>query len=144
HGKRPDVSEERRAAELLEVALVLEDEPPVRDVEDRGKSVTAQIDVALAGGERDRETDADHHEQGRKEPPGPPPPERSECDPTRGIELGEQQRRDQVAADHEEEVDAEEAARKPREPGVVDEDGPDRERPKPVDAPEMREARRQP
>jgi hypothetical protein len=129
---------------MLEVALVLEDEAPVRDVEDRGESVTAQVDLALAGGERDREARPDHHEQSRKEPPCPSRPERPESDPTRGIELGEQQRGDQVAADHEEQVDAEEPARKQRDPGVVDEDGSDRERPKPVDTPEVGQARRQP
>jgi len=48
--------------------------------------------------------------------------------------LGEQQRGDQVAADHEEHVDAEEAAWHPGDAGVVEEDRGDRHGAQTVDA----------
>ena len=52
----------------------------------------------------------------------------------------EQQRGDQVAADHEEDVDAEEAARHPADPGVVEEHRQHRDRPQGVDARHVGEA----
>ena len=52
----------------------------------------------------------------------------------RALPLDEQQRRDQVAAEDEEEVDAEEAAGQPVDPRVVEEDGRDRDRAQAVEA----------
>src|SRR5262249_8892068 len=83
-------------------------------------------------GEHDR--DRDQHRHRRQEAPRPPQPEAAELDVAAALELAQQQRGDQVAADHEEDVDAEEAARHPAEPGAVAEDGEHRQGPHRVDA----------
>jgi len=128
------VAQQRRAPELGEVALVLEDEAPVRDVEDRRQRVAVQLDARAAIDRgRDQQADAEQQEQRRQQAPRAPGPEAPERDAAVLRELGDQQRRDQVAADDEEDVDAEEAAGQPAAVGVVDEHGGDGDRAEPVD-----------
>src|SRR5439155_16264516 len=50
----------------------------------------------------------------------PPDPERLEVDSPGAVPLRKQEAGDQVAADREEDLDAQEAARQPVEPGVID------------------------
>ena len=57
-----------------------------------------------------------------------------ERDPATALELADQERGDQVAADDEEDVDAEEAAGHPLQSRVIAEDGEDGQRPHRVDA----------
>ncbi len=66
-------------------------------------------------------------------------PEAEQVDPAVVLPLDEQDRRDQVAAEDEEQIDAEEAARQPRiavpvRPCVVEEDADDRKGSEPVEA----------
>jgi hypothetical protein len=51
--------------------------------------------------------------------------------------LAHEQHRDQVAADDEEDLDAEEPARDPQHVGVVEQDRDDRDRPQPVEGGEV-------
>ena len=139
--ERPEVAEERGPLEALEVGLVGEDEVPVGEVGERGDRVAAQLvdPVRLddrGDDHRHRDEDADR----RQQPPRPPHPEAPQPHVAAAAELAQQQRGDQVAADHEEDVDAEEAARQPADAGVVEEDGEDRQRPQRVDPGEVGEA----
>jgi hypothetical protein len=49
------------------------------------------------------------------------------------VPLCEQQSGDEVAAEDEEDLDSEEPTRYPRQPGVVEEHGDDRERAQPIE-----------
>ena len=66
--------------------------------------------------------------QRRQQAPRPSHPERDEVDRAGLLALGHQQQRDQVAADDEEHLDAEEPAAEPPVVGVVDDHRDDRER----------------
>ncbi len=110
----PEVAKQRRRLELFEIGLVAIDEMPVGDVEEGGQGVAAQlVDPARLDDRRDhhrhRDEDADRGQQA----PRPTPPELAHLDVPTAAVLAEQKRGDQVAADHEEDVDAEEAARHP-------------------------------
>ncbi len=136
--ERPEVGEERGALELVEVGLVAEDEVPVGDVGERGDRVAAQLVDAV--GLDDRGGDhrhRDQHPDRRQQPPRPPQPEAPQPHVPAAAELAQQQRGDQVAADHEEDVDAEEAARHPADGGVVEEHREHRQRPQGVDPREV-------
>jgi len=139
--ERPEVAEEGRPLEGIEVGLVAEDEVPVGEVEERGQRVATQLvdPVRLD----DRGEDHRHRDQdsdGGQQPPRPAQPEAAQPQVAVAAELAEQQRGDQVAADHEEDVDPEEAPRHPADAGVVEEDGEHGERPQGVDAWQVGEA----
>jgi len=139
--ERPEVAEQARPLEGFEVGLVGEDEVPVGEVEERGQRVATELvdPVRLDDrGEHHRQRDQDPDR--RQQPPRPAQPEAAEPQVAVAAELAQQQRGDQVAADHEEDVDAEEAAGHPVEAGVVEEDGEHGERPQGVDARQVGEA----
>ncbi len=141
HGQRPEVQEHRRPAELVEVRLVGEHEVPVGDVAERRQRGPAQLgDLARVDDHHHRQDDGHHREEGRQQPPRAADPEPHQVDGPGGAPLGEQQRGDQVAADHEEHVDAEEAARQPGGADVVGDDRGDGEGPQAVDPGHVREA----
>jgi hypothetical protein len=122
------VQERRLPAEGVEVRRVGQDHMPVLDVEERGEGVAAG--AGQIGREADRHDghgDQDHHDQGRQQAPRAPQPEGAEVDATRRAALGEEQRRDQVPAQDEEDVDAEKAARYSRDAAVVEQYESDRE-----------------
>jgi len=87
------------------------DEVPVRDVEERRRDVTAEV-IAEDGRRRERPP-GHHHDHQREQPRDQTPqaarPEAGQVDPAVD-DLTEQQRRDQVAAQHEEQIDAQESA----------------------------------
>ena len=135
------MAEQRGPLELVEVGLLVEDEVPVGDVGERGDRVAAQgVDpVGLddrGDDHRHRDQDADRGQQAARAPDPEPP----EPDVSAAAVLGEQQRGDQVAADHEEDVDAEEPPRHPPDARVVEEDGEHGDRPQRVDAGHVGEA----
>ena len=121
--ERPQVAQQRRSALRRDVRLVLEDLPPVRRVAERGDDVAAER-ADLVGQEDDREQrdGREHEEQRGQQPAGPAQVELADVHAATVAVLGEQQRGDQVAADREEHVDAEEAARHPGDVGVVEQD----------------------
>ena len=121
--------EQRRVAHPHEVRVVREDQVPVRVVEERADRVAPRAREVGAGEDRGQdERSEDDDDQGREQPARAPRPEAAQVDPVSRLPFHEQQRRDEVAAEDEEEVDAEEAARQPVDPRVVEEDGRDRER----------------
>ena len=133
-GERPEVAEQPRPAELGEVALVREHEAPVGHVEDRCERVVAQADeLAPLDRGADEQADRQQQEQRGQQPARAPGPEAQQRDAPALVELGDQQRGDQVAADHEEDVHAEEAAGQPRDVGVVEEHSRHRDRAQAVD-----------
>ena len=143
HRQRPHVLEQRRAPRALEVREVAEDEEPVLDVEQRGDDLAPQL-VEHVGEEQDG-VDRHHEEHGEErgeEAAGPPVPEPLQPDPAVLLPVGQQQARDQVAADHEEHVDAEEATRDPPLVGVVQQDGDDRDRAEAIERGDVPETRR--
>ena len=89
----------------------------------------------LAGEDRGEGQRREHDDdEGGEEAPRAPQPEAAQVDPVSRLPLDEQQRCDEVAAEDEKEVDAEEATRQPVDAGVVEEDGRDRDRAQAVQA----------
>ncbi len=123
HPQRPEVVERRGRAEAGEVGDVLEDQPPVADVERRrGHRFAERHRLGPAG---DRDPGHDHHEhreEGGQEAPRPPQPEAGQP-PAPARPLREQDVRDQVAAQGEEDPDAQEPARSPPEAQVIGDHG---------------------
>ena len=116
---------------------------PVRDVEDRREGVADDVGRGQDPG-HDRHDDADdgdEQEQRRQEPPGATGPEPTEPDRPASTPLLNQQRRDEEAREHEEGVDAVEAARHRVEPGVEGDDGEHRQGPDAVQAPDVAQRR---
>ena len=140
--ERPHVLQQRRTARVLEVREVAEDEEPVLDVEQRGDDLAPQL-VEHVGEEEDR-VQRDHEEHGEErgqEPARAPVPEPLQADAVGLLEVGQQQARDQVAADHEEHVDAEEPAGDPLLVGVVEQHRDDGERAQAVERGDVAESR---
>ncbi len=129
HGQRPEMLEQRRPRRILEVRVLADDQEPVRDVGPGRQRIGAETGHVV-GQDDDRERDHGHDQRAdrREEPPGPAPPEVSDVESACPGVLAQQEARDQVAADHEEQVDAEESARQQVRIQVVGEHGDDRER----------------
>ena len=124
------MAQRRCGGKHLEIALLVEDEAPVRDVEQAREHVVAHS-VALPRHDREmrvRRDEGQHQQEGREQPSGPARPERGEPELRRAPELEHEQRRDQEAREHEEGVDAEEPALHPRVVVVVCDDREDRDR----------------
>ena len=123
-GERPEVLEDGGPAEGVEVALPVDDVPPVGDVEEGGDDVAAEA-VEGVGHEQHgpRGDDEEHEVQRRQQAPPPPQPELAPVDAAGAFPLLGHERRDQVAAHDEEDVHAEEAARDPGEPEVEEHHG---------------------
>ena len=121
HGQRPQVAQQRRPLELVEVGRAAQDEVPVHRVGQGGEEVTLEAGQLLPdeqdADQGDGEQQCEHRGQ---EPSGPAEPEVLQPDGPVAPVLAEQQHRDQVAADHEEHLDTEEAAPQPRGVAVVD------------------------
>ena len=140
--ERPRVGEGRRRLERLEVRRAVEDEPPVGYVEQRREAVTA--DRPELGRLRphdgvDRDPDQQEEER-REQAAGASRPEGLEIDPAGVLALGQQERGDEVAAQDEEHVDAEEAALRPGDLPVVQDHRRDRERAQAVEPGPVAEA----
>src|SRR5262249_37456206 len=125
----PEVLEHRLTPEAREVRLLMEDEVPVRHVSE-GRDDSASELRRFVREEQDdvRARDGDHRDQSREQTARTmeveaPEPE-SPAVPSPHVE---EHRRDQVTAQHEEHVDAEETAAEPSEFAVVKEHGGDRE-----------------
>ena len=127
--QRPQVLEHRLAAEAREIRLLVEDQVPVGDVAERRDHGPAEFRCLVREEHDDvRARHRDHREQRREQPPRAVEVEAAESEPaTVPPPCVEQHRRDQVTAEHEEHVDAEEPAAEPSELGVVQEHGGDRE-----------------
>ena len=101
---------------------------PVRHVHDRGDDVAAQLAQLVAFEQRHPDGQRHQHgEQRREEPAGAPDPELPHVDGRRAFLLRDEQQRDEVARDHEEDLDAEVATRQPIGVGVVHHDRHDGE-----------------
>jgi hypothetical protein len=129
------VEEERGPRELLEVRLVAQHEVPVVDVEERRERVDTQVGERRARQHRRRhERHGDHDADRGEQPPRPAEPEPEHVEVAAAPELAQQQGRDQVARDHEEDVDPEEPAGHPAaRVRVVEEDRQHRDRAQRVD-----------
>ncbi len=113
-GERPQVAQQQRTPELLEVRAVGRDEVPVGRVRQRRQDLRPQLGRLVA--EEEHHDDAGRGQQQverGQEPAGPAPVEAAHADGARTVVLLQEQHGDQVAADHEEDVDAEEATRQP-------------------------------
>ena len=123
------MSQQRWATQRLEVRLVLEDEVPVGHVAKAGDGVAAQRgDLLRQEDDRVEERAADECEEGGQKPASAPAPEGDQVDAAvAAAALGQQQRGDEVAADDEEDVDADESAAEQADLSVVEENGSDGE-----------------
>lgn len=143
-GERPQVLEhgQGQAVELREVHIVLRQLPPVAAVGEGGGDRPAQAAVCLAAGQCGRAGGHREHEpQQGEQPQGAAFPEGAEPDPAGSPVVGGEQTGDQVAADDEEEIDSEEAARQPRRMHVIDDDARHGQCPQSVQAPGTPEVR---
>ena len=110
------------------VALTDEDLIPVADVEDAAEEVAAGTALRCAIEQGHVHGHRTHHRQdGRQQPAESTQPELCEIDPTGTFVFTDQQQRDQVAADDEEDLDAEEPSAQPGVIGVVEHHGNDGE-----------------
>jgi hypothetical protein len=128
------VLQHRRTPGRHEVGLLVRDEPPVGDVADGGEQHPVQGGELVAPHHRCRGHGGQDERERRQQPPGAAAVEADHVDAPGAPELVDEQPGDEVAADHEEQVDAEEAARQRRRGEVVDDDGRHRQGPQPVQA----------
>ena len=121
----------------------MEDLRPVRHVEDGARQIRPELSQRV-GCEHRGGGDAAQHQHGnrRDQPPDPAEPEAAQRDPAADVALVEQQRCDQVSADHQEHLDAEEPAADQDDIGVVEHHGQHGERPEAVERGEVRELSR--
>ena len=118
--ERPQVLEQRRPLEAGEVRAVGQDLRPIPDVCERREGVGAYPRrLVRHEGDRHHQADGDHEERRRQQAARPPHPEPAQIDAAGRVELAQEQRRDQEPAEDQEQVDAEEAAGKPRHAAVV-------------------------
>ncbi len=134
-GQRPQVLEQRRTSYGLEVGLLAEDQVPVGDVPQGRQHVPTQPGH-LPWQEHDRVGERDHEDdvEGGQQPPGASHPECLEVYAAPLAPLGEQQRGDEVAADDEEDLDAQESSRKKGGAAMVEEHGDNGQGAQPVQA----------
>ncbi len=119
-GERPQVAQ-RHERLVGGVALTDEDLVPVAAVEDAPEEVATGAALGLTVEQRHvHRHRAHHHHHRRQQAPSAAHPELAEGDPTVTFVLADQQQRDQIAADHEEDLDPEEATAQPGVVGVVD------------------------
>ena len=139
-GEAPQVAQ-RGEVEQCGVPGAGPDLVPVGDVGGAGDHVATQLAERVALEDRRVDHQQRHHqEQRRQQPSGPAHPELLEVDATLLFVLADQQQGDQVAADHEEHLDADEPARHPAVVGVIEHHGHDGESAHAVEAGEIRHA----
>ena len=120
HRQRPQVAQ-RGERPGRGVPLADEDLVPVAAVQQPADEVAAGAPERVALEQRHVHGQAgEQQEHGRQQAAGTTQPELAEGDAPGALVLGDQQQRDQVAADHEEDLDAEEPAAQPLVVGVVD------------------------
>ena len=107
---------------------------PVRDVEQGGQQVAPRSSLGeqVTSKVHDHGDDHEDDQQGWQEASDPPRPEGWQVDPARPRMLREEEGRNEVAAQDEEQVHAEVAARQPGPVQVVGEDAQDGQRAEPV------------
>ena len=128
--------------EQVPVARLREDGVPVGDVEQRGQPVAADLPELVRVGEHEGEHDDAGQQPGQRgqQPAGPAGPEPAEVDAALLPPLGQQQRADQEAGQHEEQVDAEVAA--DQEVGVEQQHAGHRRAPQAVEGRDVAQQRR--
>ena len=130
--ERPQVLQRVRRPELREVGLV-PDLPPVAGVRHRPEQCLPQRgQLARLDDGRRRGHGDQQHGQRREQPARPPRPERAQPQAAVPVPLGDQQIRDQVPAEHEKDVNAEEAPGKRRELLMKGDNGKHGQRAQPV------------
>ena len=124
-GQRPVVLHHARLQVVGAVGGALDDEAPVGHVERGGGHVSgqgAQL-VGVAGHRGHGHRHGQTHQGGREQPAEAPAPEPGQPDAPGALALAQQQRGDEVAGEHEEDRDAQEAAGEQVGGEVVDDDG---------------------
>ncbi len=138
--ERPQVAE-RNERLVGRVPLSDRDLVPVADVEDAAGEVAPGASHRRSPEQGHEHCHpGEHHEQGRQQPAEPASPELAEVDPTSTFVLADQEQGDEVAADDEEHLDAEEPAGEPCVVGVIDHHRHHGERPHPVEPRQIRQA----
>ena len=125
----------RRGARVRgEVVHLAAREHPVDDVRRCGRDVDGDVAPSQAGDDDERHGggDDEREDRGGEEPADPAADEPQPGDGSGGLELDDEESGDEEARDDEEDVDTDEATAQ-REPGVVGEDGEDRDGAKPLD-----------
>ncbi len=126
--------ERRRRREAGEVGDVVEDQPPVVEVTDGAELGHAKVAGLMRADHGHPSHHHDQHqEEGGQQAPGAGQPEGLQFDPAL-VDLVEQDVGDQVAAEGEEDADAEQAPFRPVEFEVVEDDAEHRDRAQAVEA----------
>ena len=134
------MDEQRRPSDRLEVRLVARDQVPVRHVGNRGERIRPEPgDLVGHDHDGDGQRRDEQQEQRGQQPASSAQPEPDRVDPAPVPVFAEEEGRDQVPADHEEDLDTEEAALRNAEPGVVGQDRQDGDRPQPVETGQVRQ-----
>ena len=134
-GQGPGVGEGVDRSGDHEVAAAGGDLPPVGEVEERRQGAHPEVGVEAGRlDEPDQQGHRHQHDQeGRQQAAGPTQPEGRQLDGAPTAVLAEQQPGDQVAGQHVEDVEAEEAALQPPHPEVVAHDDQEGHGPDPVE-----------
>jgi hypothetical protein len=114
---------------------VLGDQPPVAHIARRRRDRPADIRKRRPVQQRDPGGDhREHHEQRRKQPPGPAQPEIDQPQPAGRLPLAEQQIGNEIAAQREKNTNSEQATLGPAKTQVIGDDGQNGESTQPVKA----------
>jgi len=106
------VLQQRGPGDGLEIRVLSDQEIPVRDIDERCGDVLAQPgDLGREHDQRKEQDAGKEQPERRQEAARAPEPEPSQVQAAGGCELGQQEAGDQVPADHEEDVDAQESTR---------------------------------
>ena len=133
--KAPQVAQQRRRCEAIEVRLAFGREPPVHHRRERCERIAAQRPVpqrAVVDRGEDREP-GQHDQRCGQEPAHPPAPEPRQVTAPFARPFANDQRRDEEAGEDEEHVDAQPTARQPRTARVEHHDREHRDAAQPVE-----------
>ena len=119
HRQRPEVAQQRGPLPRVEVRLARHDQVPVRDVGERRRDVVPEAGGLVRGEEQAvAGYGEEQQEERRQQPACPAQPEAPQGDAAPAGSFRQQRPRDDVPADDEEDLDAEEAAGRDPEGGV--------------------------
>ena len=136
--QRPQMAQRHEVA-AVGIPVPAPDLEPVADVEDRREHIAAQLAERIAQEQCAIDGDPDERQiQRREQAPQAPAPEPAQRDQPSALVFRDEQQRDQVAADDEEDLDAEKATAEPLVVGVPHHHRDDSERAHAVEAGQIR------
>lgn len=133
NGQRPEMIQRRGGSHGLEIAEILEDEPPIAEEEKRGEHIIAKAHQQSRRKERCENCDNEHEEHdGRHKPSNAVHPEMRQIDLACAIPFLDEDACNEIARQNEKDGNAEKSAGKHGSVHMVEHDGNDRDRAQPI------------